>query len=300
MNQNGAKWLDDVGNPIQAHGGMILKTQHKYYWYGENKNVKNLPGTSRVPFVGISCYSSVNLVDWHDEGLVLTTESDSTGTLEEMSIVERPKVIFNTKTQKFVMWTHYDNKEYSYAGCCVAVASSATGPFNVVRIFKPNLQDCRDLTLFEENQKAYLIASSDGNKTLRVIELTADYTDVTTSSYKLFIDQEREAPTVFHVRDWYFTITSGCTGWRPNPALFSRSHSLFTGQKLIDNPCRGSHSETTYSGQPTYIFEVNNKFYLMLDHWNPKSLRDSGYSILPIDINNRDLRISWQQELPNF
>lgn len=172
--------------------------------------------------------------------------------------------------------------------------------FKVIRIFKPNLQDCRDMTLFKDKDKAYLIASSDGNKTLRVTELTADYTNVTRNSYKLFIDQEREAPTIFHTKDWYFMITSGCTGWSPNPALYSRSHALLTGQKLINNPCVGPESDKTFLGQPTYIFEVNGNFYLMLDHWKKDNLCDSGYSILPIKIEGRDLRIDWSEELPKF
>lgn len=300
MNRNGQKWLDDNNKVIQAHGGMILSANGKYYWYGENKDTDNLPGLSRVPFIGISCYSSQNLFEWHYEGIVLDTKNDSTGILNSSSIVERPKVVFNEKSQKYILWAHYDNKDYSYAGCCVAESKSPTGPFNVLRIFKPNLQDSRDMTIFKEEQKAYLISSSDGNKTLRITELTDDYSNVTTNSYKSFIDQEREAPTIFHTDNWYFMITSGCTGWKPNPALFSRSHTFPVGQKLIGNPCRGENSTITFAGQPAYIFKANEKFYLLLDHWKPNELRNSGYSILPITINDRELIVSWQNELPKF
>lgn len=296
MNTNGEVWFDDQNNQIQAHGGMILKFENLYYWYGENKdsdNYKSSSGGNRVSFIGISCYSSSDLRNWHNEGLALTESGDGTNTLNRSSVVERPKVVFNIKTNKFVMWCHYDTEDYHYAGCCIATADKPTGPFTVVRIIKPNLQDCRDMTLFVDQGAAYLIYSSDGNKTLRSTRLSPDYTDVTQDSHKLFIDQEREAPTIFYYHDWYFMITSGCTGWKPNPALYSRSHFLASGQKLIDNPCVGTGAQTTFDGQPTFVFEHDHSFYLMLDHWQPQDLRNSGYSILPIKIIGRDLEITW-------
>ena len=67
MNKNGEMWFDDQGNAIQAHGGMILEYQGIWYWYGENKGADNCPGTSRVDVIGVSCYSSKNLQDWHYE-----------------------------------------------------------------------------------------------------------------------------------------------------------------------------------------------------------------------------------------
>ena len=55
--KNGQMWYDVDGNAIQAHGGMILEFEGTWYWYGENKDRDNCPGTKRVDVVGISCYS---------------------------------------------------------------------------------------------------------------------------------------------------------------------------------------------------------------------------------------------------
>jgi len=59
-------WLDTGGKPIQAHGGGILTDDDTYYWYGENKDVPNTSRAGalldRVDVIGISCYSSKNLV----------------------------------------------------------------------------------------------------------------------------------------------------------------------------------------------------------------------------------------------
>ena len=40
MMKNGEMWLDDCGNPIQAHGGNIIKYENKWYWYGEHKGAE--------------------------------------------------------------------------------------------------------------------------------------------------------------------------------------------------------------------------------------------------------------------
>ncbi|MFC6295194.1 glycoside hydrolase family 43 protein [Lactiplantibacillus daoliensis] len=298
MNKNGQMWLDDQGKPIQAHGGMIAKFEDHYYWYGEEKsapNIQSSTGGNMVPMIGIACYQSNDLQHWQACGIVLGAANDPSHTLNERAILERPKVVYNRQNHQYVMWCHYDTEDYHYAGCCVSVADSPTGPFTVKKIFKPNFQDSRDMTLYQEGDQVYLLHSSAGNQTMILAELTTDYCDTTGRYTRLFIDQAREAPTMFKTADWYFTITSGCTGWRPNPALFSRSHQLWNGAKLIDNPCNGPRANRTFDGQPTFVFSVGHQFYLLLDHWQPTRLSQSGYSILPIIINDRDLVVPWSE-----
>ncbi|QVI34562.1 glycoside hydrolase family 43 protein [Lacticaseibacillus chiayiensis] len=301
-NQNGQPWQDQDGHLIQAHGGCIIAHENTYYWYGENKDAANVQsdnGLNTIPFVGISCYESTDLQNWQFKNNVLTVASDKTGTITKDSIVERPKVLFNEKHHNFVMWAHYDTANYQFAGCIVATSASATGPFTVQHILRPNQKDSRDMTLYQDGDKAYLVHSSDMNKTIYFSELTDDYLNCTGFMAKVFEDQEREAPTILHQGAWYFMITSGTTGWSPNPALFSRSHFLFSGQKLIDNPCEGPMSRTTYDGQPAYIFTVDSQPYLLMDHWKRYDLKHSGYSILPIKITGnrqRDIALPWTDE----
>lgn len=295
VNQNGQGWQDVDGHNIQAHGGVIITYAGHYYWYGENKDTPNIKhhGVNMVPFIGINCYVSDNLIDWKLAGNVLNPASDPQKRLSEFSIVERPKVLFNAKTKQFVMWCHYDTLDYRFAGCLIATASQPTGPFSVKDIIRPNGKDSRDMTLYQDGNQAYLVHSSDMNKTMYFSALTDDYCGVTGFMAKAFVDQEREAPVIFKQADWYFTITSGTTGWKPNPALYSRSHFLFSGQKLIDNPCNGPLAQTTYNGQPAAMLSYQDQPYLLLDHWHRKDLQSSGYSLLPIEINGRDIQIPW-------
>ena len=97
--KNGQIWQDVSGRDIQAHGGCIIRHGDTYYWYGENKGIDNCPGTHRVDVVGVSCYSSRNLVDWKYEGLALRAEPENPHSpLHPSRVAERPKVIFNEKT----------------------------------------------------------------------------------------------------------------------------------------------------------------------------------------------------------
>ena len=297
--QNGVIWQDIDGNDIQAHGGCIIEHGGMYYWYGENKGADNCPGTRRVDVIGVSCYSSKNLHDWKYEGLVLrSNKDDPTSPLYYKKVLERPKVIYNEKTGKFVLWAHADSADYVFGGVAIAVSDSPTGPFKFICAKQPNKQDSRDMTLFKDvDGTAYLVHSKDWNMTMNISRLTDDYEDLDGFYTSVLIDQEREAPALFCKDGMYYMISSGCTGWRPNQALFARSQHINGKWKLIDNPCRGEKMDTTFDGQSAYIFEANGEFYLMLDHWHPYDLKSSGYSILKIDVLERNnLRVSWQEE----
>lgn len=303
MNKNGTLWYDTNGDPIQAHGGMILFHEGTYYWYGENKNGATSiapSGDIRVDFIGISCYSSTDCLNWTNEGIVLSASDDPAHDLYKDRVCERPKVIFNGKTKEFVMWMHIDSADYTAARAGIAVSASPTGPFKYLYSDTPNRSDCRDMTLYqEEDGKAYLLHSSDWNKTLRISELTEDYKGFTGVCTLAFIGQEREAPAVFNKDGLYYMITSGCTGWDPNSALYGISKNLLTGWKLIDNPCEGFGCRQTFYGQSSYVFQKDGNYYLMLDHWKPDNLKTSGYSILPVYTDGLTVTVPWT-DFPAF
>lgn len=295
--KNGQIWQDVSGRDIQAHGGCILHYGDTWYWYGEHKGLDNTPGTRRVDVVGISCYSSPNLVDWTYQGLALKAEPDDPKSpLHPSKVAERPKVLYNEKTGKFVMWLHLDDAQYLFAGIGVAVADHPEGPFTLIAAKQPNRQDSRDMTLFQDlDGTAYLVHSKDWNKTMNIARLTEDYTDLDGMYVSVLQDQEREAPAMCYHDGNYYMVSSGCTGWDPNAALFAMCPHLLGKWKLIDNPCVGPHARQTFFGQSTYIFEANGAFYLMLDHWIPTDLKKSGYSILPITFEkDGTMTVTWQ------
>lgn len=300
--KNGQMWYDDNGNAIQAHGGMILEFEGTYYWYGEHKDAPvrvDENGKEQLNFVGISCYSSKDLMNWHHEGLCLRASDDPKSDIYLDKIGERPKVLYNKKNNNFVMWWHVDTTDYEYAKQGVAIAERPEGPFTYVKTVHPLRSDSRDMTVFQDvDGTAYVIYSSDWNKTLRIAELNEDYTDYTGRYKEATKDQSREAPAVLYWEGMYYMVTSGCTGWRPNSALYAIADDMMGEWRLIDNPCMGPDYRKTFYGQSAYIFQAKGQPYLMLDHWKPGAgnLKTSGYSILPITVDGDYMEIQWQDE----
>lgn len=134
----GEIWNDNTGTHINAHGGGILYYKGVYYWYGEHKIAGKIGNTAQV---GVGCYSSKDLFNWENEGIALKVdETNPESEIAKGCILERPKVIYNAKTRKFVMWFHLELKDQGYdaARSGVAVSESPTGPFVFLKSFRPN------------------------------------------------------------------------------------------------------------------------------------------------------------------
>jgi beta-galactosidase len=299
----GQVWLDMDGEPIQAHGGGILYHEGTYYWYGENKNASTLMGSGgfqRTDVIGVSCYSSEDLLNWKHEGIVLSAVSDDKHDLHKSRVVERPKVLYNRETNQFVMWMHIDRADYSMAKAGVAVSDSPVGPFRYLYSIQPNGVDSRDMTLFQDDDgHAYLIHSGDWNKTLYISKLTKDYLHCSGEFAKAFVDQSREAPAVFKRKGRYYMISSGCTGWDPNVALLAEADRMLGRWVLKDNPCEGPDARITFYAQSTHVLSVEGRedtYIFMADRWNPQNLSDSRYVWLPIKFGPYGLTIEWTDE----
>ncbi len=133
----GETWNDNEGIHINAHGGGILEYNGTYYWYGEHKIAGKAGNTAQV---GVSCYSSKDLYNWKNEGIALRVDDNPQSDIAKGCILERPKVIYNRKTGKFVMWFHLELKDKGYdaARSGVAVADTPAGPFTYLKSFRPN------------------------------------------------------------------------------------------------------------------------------------------------------------------
>jgi beta-xylosidase len=135
----GQIYPDNKGIHINAHGGGFLFNKGKYYWFGEHK-VEGKSGNKAM--VGVHCYSSTDLYNWKDEGVALTVvKSDTLSPITQGCVLERPKVIYNKKTKKFVMWFHLELKDkgYSAAQAGVAISDKVTGPYTFIRATRANI-----------------------------------------------------------------------------------------------------------------------------------------------------------------
>lgn len=307
----GEQWLDIDGNPINAHGAGMLFHDGIYYLYGEYKVGETvLPEWAtwecyRTDVTGVSCYSSKNLRDWKFEGLVLKASEDPDHDLHASKVLERPKVVYNARTGKFVIWAHVESADYSKAAAGVAVADSPVGPFTYLGSFRPNNAMSRDQTVFvDDDGKAYQFASSEDNATLYINELSDDYLKPTGKFTRNFIGESREAPAVFKHDGKYYLLTSGCTGWDPNSAQMAVADDIMGPWKLLGDPCRGVDAEKTFYAQSTYVQPVHGVadcYIALFDRWNKKDLQNSRYVWLPIEWGEDGMpTIPWKEtvELP--
>lgn len=296
MLENGSVWFDTDGKPINAHGGGLLYHKGIYYWYGELKTGKTwkVPNSNwenfRVVAGGVSCYSSKDLIHWKFESIALPSDRyDSSSDIHDSKVIERPKVLYNKKTKKFVMWMHIDSPDYGAAKSGVAVSDLPQGPFVYQGSVRPNGNMARDMTLFQdEDGKAYHFFSSEHNATMHICELTDDYLSHTKNEVRILIDQSREAPAVFKYKKKYYLISSGCTGWSPNAASFAVANHIMGIWSVGENPCKGEQADKTFFSQSTFVLPINAKkgqYLFMADRWNKNNLEDSRYIWLPLTID---------------
>lgn len=309
----GEYWYDDNSELIQAHGGGILYDEKSatYYWYGEARNASVMPENLRRYAewgwrVGVSCYSSKDLYNWKCESLALEMlEGDDLSypqsDIRVGEVLERPKVIYNEKTDKYVMWMHIDNGSYGYSRAGVAVSDSPTGPFTYLGSFRPCGKMSRDMTIFkDDDNQAYLYFSTDENGCLACVKLADDYLSCTNELDYCIWWKWREAPAVFKYDNTYYMITSGCTGWDANAADFATAPTPQGPWTQRGNPCVGSGAEKTFGSQSAWVLPIDSKagkFIFIGDIWRPSNHSESGYVWLPIQINSDgSLRIEWLDE----
>lgn len=282
---NGEVWKDLNGQPIHAHGGHMLYHDGYYYWYGEDRRENCY----------ISCYRSKDLFNWEFRNHIITTDTPVASIRVRTNLqlmnkdggkvnLERPKVLFNTATQKFVLWIHYENgNDYCAAACAIATSDSPDTGFVFHGSFNPYGYMSRDCTLFQDDDgTAYFISAARDNADLHVYRLQADYLNVECLVHKLWQGEYREAPAVFKRKGKYYMLSSFCTGWDPNQGKFAMADSMEGSWGLL----RNFGDETTYRTQPAFVLKRSEEEYLYFsDRWDGKDYFKSGYVVLPIQFN---------------
>lgn len=215
----GRVWSDTAGNRIQAHGGSILHLDGTFYWYGENKE-KTKPGNG-IWHWGVRCYSSTDLYNWTDEGLIVPpVEDDPDSPLHPAKYVDRPHIVREERTGKFVCRLKIMGTVQTST---VLVADHLLGPYEVVRTgLRPLGMSAGDFDLVvAPDGKGYYYFERVHSE-LICADLTDDLTDVT-GYYSTHFPRRRppdvrEAPAHFERDGRHYLFTSGTTGYYPHPA----------------------------------------------------------------------------------
>lgn len=281
----GELWPDDRGKHIQAHGGGVIMLGDTFYWFGEDHSPGN---DSSKRFA--SCYSSADLVSWKFRNQVL--QLTNVENLRPGWVVERPKVFYNAKNRKYVMYFHLDGAlpgetpGYNFARVGVAVCDAVDGHYQYRKSFRPLGHESRDIGQFiDDDGTAYLIFE-DRPFGFRIAKLADDY--LTVEKEVCLVPAHLEGGAVVHYHGLYYCVGSALSGWDPNPNKYATAKSLagpWSEFKDLAPP-----ETRTYGSQSTMLLKVTGTkattVIFMADIWKPDTQWDSRYLWMPLNIGD--------------
>ena len=275
----GQPWLDTEGKRIQAHGGSVIFVDGTYYWYGENKEYTD--GKNGIWTWGVRCYASKDLYNWEDKGLIIppNTEDERSSLNPRTAMLDRPHIIYNRKTQKYVCWMKVMHEE-GYQAETVCTADHILGPYEIVQEGLMPLGMSGgdfDLAVADDGKAYYYFERIHGE--VICADLNDEYTDVTgdyTTHLPNYIPPFcREAPCHFRRKGKHYLITSGTTWYLPNPSLTAVADTWHGPYTVQGNPHVGDETNTSFHSQISCIFKVEGKKDLYIacaDRWLPKEM----------------------------
>ena len=291
----GAVWLDDRGQPIQAHGGGVIQLDDTFYWFGEDRTQTN---TRAKRFA--SCYASKDLVHWQFRNQVL--KLGNVENLQHGWALERPKVFYNAKTKKYVMYFHLDGAlpgetpGYNFARVGVATCDTVDGDYKYVNSFRPLEHESRDIGQFIDDDGAAYLIFEDRPFGFRIAKLSDDY--LTLEKEICLVPEHLEGGALVHYQGLYYFVGSHLSGWDPNSNQYATSASLsgpWSELKDIAPP-----ETKTYGSQSTMLFKVTGTktttVIFMGDIWKPRSLWDSRYLWMPLEIGDGKMQLPEPRE----
>lgn len=271
----GQVWLDTNGKRIQAHGGSVMYIDGVYYWYGENK--EKTTGDTDVWTWGVRCYTSTDLYNWEDQGLIIEPDLEhKDSSLHPSAMLDRPHIIYNKKTKKYVCWMKIMNPDGSQTET-VMTADHILGPYELVREgLKPLNMSAGDFDLaVAPDGKAYYYFERVHSETI-CADLNEDYTDVT-GYYSTHFPHTapphvREATAHFMRKGKHYLVTSGTTGYLPNPSEVAIADTWHGPYTVLGDPHPSDESRTSYHSQISSVFKVEGKkdlYIAVADRWVP-------------------------------
>lgn len=274
----GQVWYDTEGKRIQAHGGSVMYLDGTYYWYGENK--EKTDGVADIWHWGVRCYSSTDLYNWKDEGIIIEPQPDDpASSLHPRKCMDRPHIIYNRQTKKFVCWMKIMNDDGTQSET-IMTADHILGPYTLVREnLRPLNMSAGDFDLdVAEDGKGYYFFERVHSETI-IADLTADYTDVT-GYYSTHFPHKcppyvREATAHFMRNHRHYLVTSGTTGYFPNPSQVAVADTWHGPYRVLGNPHPDDPSHTSYHSQISSVFKVQGKkdlYIAVADRWLPKQM----------------------------
>lgn len=307
---NGKAWTDTQGNVIQAHD-TVVKSGSKYYWYGLDYSHEKDVGDGNG-FRAIKCYESEDLVNWTFKNNVVT---NTTSDLLYKCDVWAPQVIYNKKTEMYVMWVGTSK------GCLVFACNTPYGNFHMHNTtFNINAWAYVNSLFVDTDGTAYVVSEclndmSVDEPALMVYALTDDYLELRTDwnswgdIYNISYDSRAIGRThilkhkgVYYLFAADYGTLSGnaySTGNRPSWHDFVSGNYTYQGIKWAwSNSLYDEWSGLTELDNTSTAYEFSNliavqgeegtSYIVAFNGWNSSDLSQSTYTWQPLQWNDSE------------
>lgn len=307
--QNDCFWNTSDGKPMYTQGGGIFRFpdpdtgEFTYYWYGnhykeaelyrENPR-KKYPNCS---FLSVSCYSSKDMVNWHEEADVLTAE-EANGGRRRGGWLGRLGVGYLKDIKKYVLLMQHNNS------VLLCTSDSPKGPFKKYHNFNmtsrcgtPNTGD-QTLFIDPDTQKPYLVYSNaQGRNRTYISEVGYDAkTDSITflTCKKVFEGASREGNCMFKHNGRYYLYASNIYGWDCSYAYYLVSNDIYgpyypENEMLVTKGCETDFAHVTQTGFFANMQGKDGKELIMYygDRWADFANNGLGYNqVLPMSFED--------------
>lgn len=228
--------------------------------------------------MGVRCYSSKDLYNWKDEGIIIPPDTQNRdSTLYPTVCMDRPHILYNKKTEKYVCWLKIMEKDGTQ-DMTILTSDDILGPYTIIKEhYRPYDMSSGDfdLTVDENTGKGYYFFEKVHSE-LICAELNEEYTGVAEKYTSNFRNGQppyvREAPAYFCRHGRHYLVTSGTTGYHPNPSEAAVSDNWLGPWKVLGDPHRDDRSMTSFNSQISCIFKHPQKedlYIAMADRWLP-------------------------------
>ena len=285
--QNGNMWtLEDGRTTVQAHAPGFVRVGDIWYMCGEDRSGWWNPD--------VNLSSSVDLVHWKFEKKIIKN-GVTTPELGHGRMIERPKLLYNKKTDKYVVWCHYEAGNYGASEAACFECDRVNGDYKVVWTGRPLDVKSRDCNVFQDNNgTAYFVSTTNENRDLGLFRLSDDYHEAIEHT-ALFSGWGREAPAIVRVGRKYFMFNSACSGWDPNQCKMAWSNKLKSGWTTLSN----IGNDIAYDTQAAAILTINGTkttTYLYVgDRWQDPGLPESKTIIFPMTFDGTNCDFKYRE-----
>lgn len=213
-------------------------------------------------------------MNWRYEGHIIDADPQNKhSSFYPARRMDRPHILKNHRTGKYVLWLKFCDKNTAM----VLTADHILGPYTVAHEeFQPYGKNFGDFDLAQDKKsgEGYLFFEANHDSCIGC-HLSSDYCDVSGDPNYIFKDMHtpftREGITHFEKNGKHYILSSGMTGYIPNPSECAVSNDFLGPYRVLGNPHVNDESSASFNSQISSAFQIEGTdvYVAVADRWVP-------------------------------